>query len=173
MNFWKWLKSQFPLCFLHQFNIWLLLSRFLDKTKNDWDQRSTFQKVAGKYDMVFMDYSTDTQANPKPTYHHISTPPPPPKQTNRKLVLRAGLTVCLCRRRMKPRVRLQPIGNPPSWTWRSSPSWSSSVTSKPWRSVCWRWSLTRAKLLWVSLIKNQSQPWPNRIRKHSLILCNK
>ncbi|KAG7220863.1 hypothetical protein INR49_031315 [Caranx melampygus] len=33
--------------------------KFLDKTKNEWDHRASFEKVAGKYDMVFMDYSTN------------------------------------------------------------------------------------------------------------------
>ncbi|XP_034558442.1 poly [ADP-ribose] polymerase 2 isoform X2 [Notolabrus celidotus] len=33
--------------------------KFLDKTKNDWEDREGFEKVAGKYDMVFMDYSTN------------------------------------------------------------------------------------------------------------------
>ncbi|XP_041659335.1 poly [ADP-ribose] polymerase 2 [Cheilinus undulatus] len=33
--------------------------KFLDKTKNEWENRALFEKVAGKYDMVFMDYSTD------------------------------------------------------------------------------------------------------------------
>ncbi|RVE60960.1 hypothetical protein OJAV_G00166110 [Oryzias javanicus] len=33
--------------------------KFLDKTKNEWEQRGSFEKVAGKYDMVFMDYSTN------------------------------------------------------------------------------------------------------------------
>lgn len=33
--------------------------KFLDKTKNEWDQRATFEKVAGKYDMVFVDYNTN------------------------------------------------------------------------------------------------------------------
>uniref|UniRef100_A0AAQ4QMW5 Poly [ADP-ribose] polymerase n=1 Tax=Gasterosteus aculeatus aculeatus TaxID=481459 RepID=A0AAQ4QMW5_GASAC len=32
--------------------------KFLDKTKNDWEHRASFEKVPGKYDMVFMDYST-------------------------------------------------------------------------------------------------------------------
>lgn len=40
----------------------LFIFRFLDKTKNEWDQLETFEKVAGKYDMVFMDYSTDEKA---------------------------------------------------------------------------------------------------------------
>ncbi|XP_062849781.1 poly [ADP-ribose] polymerase 2 [Trichomycterus rosablanca] len=33
--------------------------KFLDKTKNDWSCRASFQKVPGKYDMVFMDYSAN------------------------------------------------------------------------------------------------------------------
>lgn len=33
--------------------------KFLDKTKNEWEQRDSFEKVAGKYDLVFMDYSTN------------------------------------------------------------------------------------------------------------------
>ncbi|XP_042562084.1 poly [ADP-ribose] polymerase 2 isoform X2 [Clupea harengus] len=31
--------------------------KFLDKTKNDWENRATFEKVPGKYDMIFMDFS--------------------------------------------------------------------------------------------------------------------
>ncbi|XP_056334691.1 poly [ADP-ribose] polymerase 2 [Danio aesculapii] len=33
--------------------------KFFDKTKNEWEHRASFEKVAGKYDMVFMDYSTE------------------------------------------------------------------------------------------------------------------
>uniref|UniRef100_A0A3B3IM99 Poly [ADP-ribose] polymerase n=1 Tax=Oryzias latipes TaxID=8090 RepID=A0A3B3IM99_ORYLA len=33
--------------------------KFFDKTRNEWEQRGSFVKVAGKYDMVFMDYSTN------------------------------------------------------------------------------------------------------------------
>ncbi|XP_029379862.1 poly [ADP-ribose] polymerase 2 isoform X2 [Echeneis naucrates] len=33
--------------------------KFSDKTKNEWEQRASFEKVAGKYDMVFVDYSTN------------------------------------------------------------------------------------------------------------------
>uniref|UniRef100_A0A8C5HGG7 Poly [ADP-ribose] polymerase n=1 Tax=Gouania willdenowi TaxID=441366 RepID=A0A8C5HGG7_GOUWI len=35
--------------------------KFLDKTKNEWDERDQFEKVAGKYDMVFMDYSANEE----------------------------------------------------------------------------------------------------------------
>nr|XP_020013979.1 poly [ADP-ribose] polymerase 2 isoform X1 [Castor canadensis] len=35
--------------------------KFLDKTKNNWEDRETFEKVPGKYDMVQMDYAANTQ----------------------------------------------------------------------------------------------------------------
>uniref|UniRef100_A0A2K6S4N9 Poly [ADP-ribose] polymerase n=1 Tax=Saimiri boliviensis boliviensis TaxID=39432 RepID=A0A2K6S4N9_SAIBB len=37
------------------------LYRFLDKTKNNWEDREKFEKVPGKYDMLQMDYATNTQ----------------------------------------------------------------------------------------------------------------
>ncbi|XP_007949309.1 poly [ADP-ribose] polymerase 2 [Orycteropus afer afer] len=35
--------------------------KFLDKTKNNWEDREKFEKVPGKYDMLQMDYATHTQ----------------------------------------------------------------------------------------------------------------
>lgn len=35
--------------------------KFLDKTKNNWEDRGKFEKVPGKYDMLQMDYTTNTQ----------------------------------------------------------------------------------------------------------------
>ncbi|XP_043840434.1 poly [ADP-ribose] polymerase 2 isoform X2 [Dromiciops gliroides] len=35
--------------------------KFFDKTKNSWEDRSSFEKVPGKYDMLQMDYTTNTQ----------------------------------------------------------------------------------------------------------------
>uniref|UniRef100_A0A8C4RPL8 Poly [ADP-ribose] polymerase n=1 Tax=Erpetoichthys calabaricus TaxID=27687 RepID=A0A8C4RPL8_ERPCA len=35
--------------------------KFLDKTKNEWDNREHFEKVPGKYDIVKMDYSTNKE----------------------------------------------------------------------------------------------------------------
>uniref|UniRef100_A0A7J8JZE6 Poly [ADP-ribose] polymerase n=1 Tax=Molossus molossus TaxID=27622 RepID=A0A7J8JZE6_MOLMO len=35
--------------------------KFLDKTKNNWEDREKFKKVPGKYDMLQMDYTTNTQ----------------------------------------------------------------------------------------------------------------
>lgn len=40
---------------------YLLIFRFFDKTKNEWEHRAHFEKVAGKYDMLFVDYSTEVQ----------------------------------------------------------------------------------------------------------------
>ncbi|KAJ8011790.1 hypothetical protein DPEC_G00061910 [Dallia pectoralis] len=43
----------------------LFIKKFLDKTKNEWADRANFMKVAGKYDMVFMDYSANEVPLPK------------------------------------------------------------------------------------------------------------
>ena len=37
------------------------VDRFEEKTKNNWEHRLNFEKVPGKYDMVFMDYSTSSK----------------------------------------------------------------------------------------------------------------
>ncbi|XP_033838942.1 poly [ADP-ribose] polymerase 2 [Periophthalmus magnuspinnatus] len=39
--------------------------KFLDKTKNNWENREFFEKVPGKYDLVFMDYSTGDKVENK------------------------------------------------------------------------------------------------------------
>ncbi|ROL55166.1 Poly [ADP-ribose] polymerase 2 [Anabarilius grahami] len=39
--------------------------KFFDKTKNEWEHRADFEKVAGKYDMVFVDYSTEDKEKDK------------------------------------------------------------------------------------------------------------
>ncbi|XP_014420278.2 poly [ADP-ribose] polymerase 2 isoform X1 [Camelus ferus] len=36
--------------------------KFLDKTKNNWEDREKFEKVPGKYDMLHMDYTNSTQS---------------------------------------------------------------------------------------------------------------
>jgi hypothetical protein len=54
---------------VHSSHLWLtmpefcLFHRFLDKTKNDWCHRKKFQKVAGKYDMVKIDYSSQVKSS--------------------------------------------------------------------------------------------------------------
>ncbi|KAJ8272577.1 hypothetical protein GJAV_G00090860 [Gymnothorax javanicus] len=49
--------------------------KFLDKTKNEWDARDSFEKVAGKYDILFMDYgSNDQEAETKPGTE-VTAPP--------------------------------------------------------------------------------------------------
>uniref|UniRef100_A0A671LED4 Poly [ADP-ribose] polymerase n=1 Tax=Sinocyclocheilus anshuiensis TaxID=1608454 RepID=A0A671LED4_9TELE len=53
--------------------------KFFDKTKNEWEHRANFEKVAGKYDMVFVDYSTEDKVK-------ISSPPEiKPCQLNSKV----------------------------------------------------------------------------------------
>uniref|UniRef100_A0A8C2CV44 Poly [ADP-ribose] polymerase n=1 Tax=Cyprinus carpio TaxID=7962 RepID=A0A8C2CV44_CYPCA len=39
--------------------------KFFDKTKNEWKHRAHFEKVAGKYDMVFVDYSAVVSSPPQ------------------------------------------------------------------------------------------------------------
>ncbi|XP_067219028.1 poly [ADP-ribose] polymerase 2 isoform X1 [Chanodichthys erythropterus] len=39
--------------------------KFFDKTKNEWEHRANFEKVAGKYDMVFVDYSIEDKEKHK------------------------------------------------------------------------------------------------------------
>ncbi|XP_072544606.1 poly [ADP-ribose] polymerase 2 isoform X2 [Salminus brasiliensis] len=40
--------------------------KFLDKTKNEWADRANFEKVPGKYDLVFMDYSSNDKEENTP-----------------------------------------------------------------------------------------------------------
>eukprot|EP00069_Balaena_mysticetus_P021733 bmy_13719T0 len=42
--------------------------KFLDKTKNNWEDREKFEKVPGKYDMLQMDYTTNTQVHSDYTF---------------------------------------------------------------------------------------------------------
>ncbi|XP_057184241.1 poly [ADP-ribose] polymerase 2 isoform X3 [Triplophysa rosa] len=54
--------------------------KFFDKTKNEWEHRAHFEKVAGKYDMVFVDYNAEDKED--------KIPPPPsdkPCQLNSKV----------------------------------------------------------------------------------------
>lgn len=39
--------------------------KFQEKTKNEWESRANFEKVPGKYDMVFMDYNTSAKEEPQ------------------------------------------------------------------------------------------------------------
>uniref|UniRef100_A0A8C7K1G6 Poly [ADP-ribose] polymerase n=1 Tax=Oncorhynchus kisutch TaxID=8019 RepID=A0A8C7K1G6_ONCKI len=54
----------------------LFKKKFLDKTKNEWAHRIDFEKVAGKYDMVFMDYSTNGKEEPQPLLASLSQKKP-------------------------------------------------------------------------------------------------
>jgi len=39
----------------------IFTKKFKDKTKNDWEDRDSFEKCAGKYDMVLMDYAASKE----------------------------------------------------------------------------------------------------------------
>ncbi|TRY98940.1 hypothetical protein DNTS_016995 [Danionella cerebrum] len=57
--------------------------KFFDKTKNEWERRAQFEKVAGKYDMVSVDYSTEEKEEGKAV---VSSPlQKKPCQLNRKV----------------------------------------------------------------------------------------
>lgn len=57
--------------------------KFFDKTKNEWEHRGHFEKVAGKYDMVYVDYSTEDKEKDKAV---VSSPPEiKPCQLNSKV----------------------------------------------------------------------------------------
>lgn len=62
----------------------LFEDKFLQKTKNEWSQRSSFQKVPGKYDIVPIDYSTDAMQ----TTETDGAQKPPPLQKQSLLDLR-------------------------------------------------------------------------------------
>ncbi|XP_075954152.1 poly [ADP-ribose] polymerase 2 [Anarhichas minor] len=53
--------------------------KFLEKTKNEWEHRASFEKVAGKYDMVFMDYSANKKEE------NLTTVDAAPKKKTSKL----------------------------------------------------------------------------------------
>ncbi|XP_077414565.1 poly [ADP-ribose] polymerase 2 isoform X2 [Vanacampus margaritifer] len=65
--------------------------KFLDKTKNEWEHRASFEKVAGKYDMVYVDYSTSSEEKkPTPTVTQA------PKKTSKLNVKVQSLLDLIC-----------------------------------------------------------------------------
>uniref|UniRef100_A0A6P8SJS6 Poly [ADP-ribose] polymerase n=1 Tax=Geotrypetes seraphini TaxID=260995 RepID=A0A6P8SJS6_GEOSA len=46
--------------------------KFFDKTKNSWAERGNFEKIAGKYDMLKMEYQTNTQDDEKKEHSDIA-----------------------------------------------------------------------------------------------------
>ncbi|CAJ1072839.1 poly polymerase 2 isoform X2 [Chelmon rostratus] [Xyrichtys novacula] len=65
--------------------------KFLDKTKNEWEDRGCFEKVAGKYDLVFMDYSTDEKEENQTTIDAV-----PKKRTSKLDVKIQSLLELIC-----------------------------------------------------------------------------
>ncbi|XP_026576412.1 poly [ADP-ribose] polymerase 2 [Pseudonaja textilis] len=43
----------------------IFTKKFLEKTKNEWNTRTTFQKVTGKYDLLHLDYRPNNANNPE------------------------------------------------------------------------------------------------------------
>ncbi|KAK7163385.1 hypothetical protein R3I93_007439 [Phoxinus phoxinus] len=56
--------------------------KFFDKTKNEWEHRAHFEKVAGKYDMLFVDYSIEDKEKETAV---VSSPLQKPCQLNSKV----------------------------------------------------------------------------------------
>lgn len=54
--------------------------KFLDKTKNNWEDREKFEKVPGKYDMLEMDYTTNTQSEEESKGDSLKSPLKPESQ---------------------------------------------------------------------------------------------
>ncbi|XP_035527134.1 poly [ADP-ribose] polymerase 2 [Morone saxatilis] len=65
--------------------------KFLDKTKNEWEDRASFEKVAGKYDMVFMDYSVNEKEENQTTVDAV-----PKKRTSTLDVKIQSLLELIC-----------------------------------------------------------------------------
>uniref|UniRef100_A0A3Q3JKB7 Poly [ADP-ribose] polymerase n=1 Tax=Monopterus albus TaxID=43700 RepID=A0A3Q3JKB7_MONAL len=65
--------------------------KFFDKTKNEWEQRASFEKVAGKYDLVFMDYSTKEKEE-----NQTTTDTTPKKKTSKLDVKIQSLLELIC-----------------------------------------------------------------------------
>ncbi|XP_012589422.1 PREDICTED: poly [ADP-ribose] polymerase 2 isoform X1 [Condylura cristata] len=58
----------------------LFQKKFLDKTNNNWEDREKFEKVAGKYDMLHMDYATNTQNEEETKEESLKSPQKPKSQ---------------------------------------------------------------------------------------------
>ncbi|XP_054623017.1 poly [ADP-ribose] polymerase 2 isoform X2 [Dunckerocampus dactyliophorus] len=65
--------------------------KFFDKTKNEWEHRASFEKVAGKYDMVYMDYSTSSKDE-----NEAQPIAKPPKKTSKLDVKVQSLLELIC-----------------------------------------------------------------------------
>ncbi|KAK2191455.1 hypothetical protein NP493_53g17011 [Ridgeia piscesae] len=52
----------------------IFTKKFSDKTKNDWASRRNFEKIPGKYDMVKLDYTTESCVEQKKPTKPVKTP---------------------------------------------------------------------------------------------------
>ncbi|CAG5896401.1 unnamed protein product [Menidia menidia] len=65
--------------------------KFWNKTLNEWDRRDSFKKVAGKYDMVFVDYSANEKEENQTTVDAAT-----PKHTSKLDVKVQSLLQLIC-----------------------------------------------------------------------------
>ncbi|XP_074091074.1 poly [ADP-ribose] polymerase 2 isoform X1 [Macrotis lagotis] len=59
--------------------------KFFDKTKNSWEDRGSFEKVPGKYDMLQMDYTTNTQGEEESKEGTVAPISPPKVESQLEL----------------------------------------------------------------------------------------
>ncbi|KAG8140727.1 putative Poly [ADP-ribose] polymerase protein [Naja naja] len=55
------------------YSVWMRWGR--EKTKNEWDKRASFQKAAGKYDLLHLDYKAKNANNPEAAAKKIVSRP--------------------------------------------------------------------------------------------------
>ncbi|XP_053324498.1 poly [ADP-ribose] polymerase 2 [Spea bombifrons] len=57
----------------------IFTKKFFDKTKNEWSERESFEKVPGKYDMLKMDYNSTTEVEEEKVVKEENVPKPESK----------------------------------------------------------------------------------------------
>lgn len=91
--------------------------RFFEKTKNEWEHKETFEKVEGKYDMVFVDYNTEEK---------VRNFGNEPLICSLTFITNFGLFFVniwnYVRKRKTP--RWKPKNRPLNWMWRYNRYWS-------------------------------------------------
>ncbi len=64
----------------------LFESKFFDKTKNEWSEKAMFEKVPGKYDLVFKDYAADNEEEEiKKEKTLVNAKPVPPSKLDERI----------------------------------------------------------------------------------------
>ncbi|XP_053115010.1 poly [ADP-ribose] polymerase 2 isoform X2 [Hemicordylus capensis] len=71
----------------------LFTKKFMDKTKNEWAKRSSFQKVLGKYDLLHMDYEANEDGEEAAASQRTASCPEPVSQLDLRV---QGLVELIC-----------------------------------------------------------------------------